>query len=39
MIAWIHFLALYLITGAVLRWVTLKFPNNPLSDAVLFIHG
>jgi hypothetical protein len=26
--AWLHFIALYLITGAVIRLVTLKFPDN-----------
>lgn len=38
-ISWVHFLALYLITGAVLRWFSMKFPANPLSDAILFVHG
>lgn len=37
-IAWLHFLALYLITGAVIRLVTLKFPDNPVSQALTFAH-
>jgi hypothetical protein len=37
-IAWLHFLALYLITGAVIRLFTLKFPDNPVSTALIFAH-
>lgn len=37
-IAWVHFLALYLITGTLIRFVTLKFPDNPVSNALTFAH-
>lgn len=37
-ISWVHFLALYLITGAGIRLVTLKFPDNPVSRALIFAH-
>lgn len=37
-IALVHFLALYLITGAAIRLYTLKFPDNPVSRALIFAH-
>jgi hypothetical protein len=37
-ILWLHFLALYLITGAVIRLFTLKFPDSRISDALMFAH-
>lgn len=37
-ILWLHFLALYLITGAVIRLYTLKFPDSPVSTALMFAH-
>jgi hypothetical protein len=37
-IAWLQFLALYLITGAAIRLFTLKFPDNPVSQALIFAH-
>lgn len=37
-VAWLHFLALYLITGAVLRLFQLKFPDNPVAQATMFAH-
>jgi len=37
-ILWLHFLALYLITGAVIRLFTLKFPDNRVSQALMFAH-
>jgi len=37
-IAWLHFLALYLITGALIRLFTMKFPDNPAAKAMTFAH-
>lgn len=37
-LAWLHFLALYVITGAFIRLFTLKFPDNPVSQALMFAH-
>jgi hypothetical protein len=37
-IAWVHFAALYLLTGALIRFFTLKFPDNPFSQALIFAH-
>lgn len=37
-IAWAHFALLYLLTGALIRLVTLKFPNSPVSQALIFAH-
>lgn len=35
---WLHFLALYLITGATIRLFTLKFPDSRVSEALIFAH-
>ena len=35
---WLHFLALYLITGAMIRLFTLKFPDTRVSQALMFAH-
>lgn len=37
-IAWLHFLALYLITGSVIRLFTMKWPDNAVSQALIFAH-
>lgn len=37
-IAWFHFLLLYLITGAIIRLYTMKFPDSPVSQALIFAH-
>lgn len=37
-IAFLHFLALYLIAGALIRLFTMKFPDNPVSNALTFAH-
>lgn len=37
-ISWLHFVLLYLITGAGIRLVTMKFPDNPVSRALIFAH-
>jgi hypothetical protein len=37
-IAWLQFLALYLITGTAIRLFTLKFPDTAVSHALAFAH-
>lgn len=37
-IAWLHFTLLYLLTGTAIRLVTMKFPDNPVSRALIFAH-
>lgn len=37
-ITWLNFAALYIITAAAIRLVTLKFPDSPFTRPLLFIH-
>lgn len=37
-IAWAYFAAMYLITGTLFRLFTMKFPDNPVAQAIIFAH-
>lgn len=37
-IAFATFLAMYLIAGSIIRIFTMKFPDNPVSQALIFAH-
>jgi hypothetical protein len=37
-IAFATFLAMYLIAGTFIRLFTMKFPNSPVSNALMFAH-
>lgn len=37
-IAWFHFLLLYLLTGSLIRLFTLKFPDSPITQPLIFAH-
>lgn len=37
-IGFLYFAAMYLITGSLIRLITLKFPDNPASQALMFAH-
>lgn len=37
-IAFLTFAAMYLILGTLIRLYTMKYPNNPVSNALMFAH-
>ena len=37
-IAFLTFFAMYLIAGALIRIFTMKYPDNPISSALIFAH-
>lgn len=37
-IAFLTFLAMYLIAGTLIRLFTMKYPDNPVSNALMFAH-
>lgn len=37
-IAFLTFLAMYLIAGTMIRFVTMKWPDNPASQALMYAH-
>lgn len=37
-IGFLYFLAMYVIAGSLIRLITLKFPDNPVSTALMFAH-
>jgi hypothetical protein len=36
---WLTFVAYFLITGFFLRFLSSKYPDSPLSKAIMFING
>lgn len=38
-IAAVHFAAMLFLVTSIARWFTIKAPNNPVSDAILFALG
>lgn len=37
-IGFLYFLAMYVIAGTLIRLFTLKFPDNPVAQALTFAH-
>lgn len=38
LIDWVHFLAMFLITSAIIRLIELKYPDSTISKALGVIH-